>query len=232
MKKIGIIGAMEVEVKRLKEQMNLIRVLNKASMEFYEGTYLNKEIVVVRSGIGKVNAAICAQILIDEFQVEAIINTGIAGGIHDDIEIGDIVISKDVLQHDMDATGFGYGLGVIPQMSCSTFEADEELVTLASSLCEELNSDIRTHVGRVVTGDQFISSKEKKLWLRENFAGYCAEMEGAAIAQVAYLNQIKFVIIRAISDKADSTACADYPQFEAKAADHAVTLVNGMLKEM
>lgn len=232
MKKIGIIGAMEVEVKCLKEQMKVVRVITKASMEFCEGTYLDKEVVVVRSGIGKVNAAVCAQILIDEFHVEAIINTGIAGGIHDGIEIGDIVISKDVLHHDMDATGFGYDLGVIPQMDCSKFVADQELVRLANTISEELNTEIRTHIGRVVTGDQFISSKEKKQWLQETYAGYCAEMEGAAIAQVAYLNSIKFVIIRAISDKADSTACDDYPQFEAKAAAHAVALVTGMLAKM
>ena len=201
-------------------------------MEFCEGTYLGKEVVVVRSGIGKVNAGICAQILVDVFQVDLIVNTGIAGGIHDEVEIGDIVISKDVLHHDMDATGFGYALGVIPQMGCSTFEADAELVALASEVCSELNKDIKTHVGRIVTGDQFISSKEKKSWLKETFDGYCAEMEGVAIAQAAYLNNIKFVIIRAISDKADSTACDDYPQFEARAAEHAITLLNGMLAKL
>lgn len=230
--KIGIIGAMEVEVKHIKETMEITRVVNKASMEFCEGTYVGKEVVVVRSGIGKVNAAICAQILVDVFAVDIIINTGIAGGISDAVEIGDIVISKDVLHHDMDATGFGYALGVIPQMECSTFVADQELVALASQVCEELNTDIRTHVGRVVTGDQFISSKEKKAWLKDTYDGFCAEMEGVAIAQVAFLNQVKFVIIRAISDKADSTACDDYPQFEAKAASHAIALVNGMLAKL
>lgn len=230
--KIGIIGAMEVEVKHIKETMEITRVVNKASMEFCEGTYVGKEVVVVRSGIGKVNAAICAQILVDVFAVDIIINTGIAGGISDAVEIGDIVISKDVLHHDMDATGFGYALGVIPQMECSTFVADKELVALANQVCEELNTDIQTHVGRVVTGDQFISSKEKKAWLKDTYDGFCAEMEGVAIAQVAFLNQVKFVIIRAISDKADSTACDDYPQFEAKAASHAIALVNGMLAKL
>lgn len=230
MKRIGIIGAMEIEVKQLKEQMQITKVVKKASMEFNQGTYLNKEIVVVRSGIGKVNAAVCAQILVDEFQVELIINTGIAGGIADQVEIGDIVISKDALQHDMDATGFGYALGVIPQMETSVFVADQEIVELAAKVCREKNKDINTHIGRVVSGDQFISGHEKKKWLSDNFQGYCAEMEGASIAQVAYLNQVKFVIIRAISDKADNTACEDYPQFEEKAASHAVALVNGMLE--
>lgn len=230
MKRIGIIGAMEIEVKQLKEQMQITKVVKKASMEFNQGIYLNKEIVVVRSGIGKVNAAVCAQILVDEFQVELIINTGIAGGIADQVDIGDIVISSDALQHDMDATGFGYALGVIPQMETSTFLADQEIVELAAKVCREKNKDINTYIGRVVSGDQFISGHEKKKWLSDNFQGYCAEMEGASIAQVAYLNNVKFVIIRAISDKADSTACEDYPQFEEKAASHAVTLVNGMLE--
>ena len=229
MKRIGIIGAMEIEVKRLKEQLEGSKEVEKASMAFCQGTYQGKEIVVVRSGIGKVNAAMCAQILIDEFQVELIINTGIAGGIADEIEIGDIVISKDALQHDMDATGFGYEVGVIPQMESSVFVADPEITQLAARVCKEENSDIHTFIGRVVSGDQFISGQDKKKWLKETFQGYCAEMEGAAIAQVATLNHVKFVIIRAISDKADNTACEDYPQFEVKAAGHAVNLVNGIL---
>ncbi len=229
MKRIGIIGAMEIEVKHLKEQMQVTNVVKIASLEFNQGTYLGKEIVVVRSGIGKVNAAMCAQILIDKFQVELIINTGIAGGIADDVEIGDIVISKDALQHDMDATGFGYEVGVIPQMESSVFVADPEIVELAARVCKKENPEINTCIGRVVSGDQFISAQEKKQWLGDTFQGYCAEMEGAAIAQVASLNNVKFVIIRAISDKADNTACEDYPQFERKAAGHAVNLVNGML---
>ncbi len=229
MKRIGIIGAMEIEVQRLKKEIQVNRVVEKASMEFNQGTYQGKEIVVVRSGIGKVNAAMCAQILVDEFQVELIINTGIAGGIADGIEIGDIVISEDALQHDMDATGFGYEVGVIPQMETSVFAADPKIVQLADQVCKKENPDINTYIGRIVSGDQFISSREKKEWLGDTFKGYCAEMEGAAIAQAAYLNHVKFVIIRAISDKADNTACEDYPQFEQKAAEHAVKLVKGMI---
>ncbi len=229
MQRIGIIGAMELEVQCLKKQIQVTRVVKKASMEFNQGTYQGKEIIVVRSGIGKVNAAMCAQILVDEFQVELIINTGIAGGLADGVEIGDIVISKDALQHDMDATGFGYDIGIIPQMETSVFIADPKIVELADQVCKKENPDINTYVGRIVSGDQFISSKEKKEWLLDTFKGYCVEMEGAAIAQAAYLNHVKFVIIRAISDKADNTACEDYPQFEQKAAEHAVNLVNGMI---
>ena len=230
--KIGIIGAMTVEVQALKNGLENKKVIKKASMEFCEGTYLGKEVVVVRSGIGKVNAAVCTQILIDDFHVDVIMNTGIAGGLNNSIEIGDIVLSKDILHHDMDATGFGYGLGVIPQMDNSIFQGDESLVTLAKEVCETVNSDIKCHVGRIVTGDQFISGQEKKQWLIDTFDGYCAEMEGAAIAQTAYLNQCPFLIIRAISDKADNSATMDYPQFEKEAAEHAIKLVNGMIEKL
>lgn len=230
--KIGIIGAMEVEVTTLKQRMEVSRVVTKASMEFNEGVLNGKDVVVVRSGIGKVNAAVCAQILVDVFNVDVIINSGIAGGINDNVDIGDIVISSDVLHHDMDATGFGYDLGVIPQMKCSNFVADKELVELALAVSKEVDETVHTHVGRIVTGDQFISGVEKKTWLKENFDGYCAEMEGVAIAQVAYLNDIRFLIVRAISDKADATACEDYPQFEKKAAEYAVALVTGMIEKL
>ena len=128
---IGIIGAMEEEVSGLKEKMKTEKTLKRASMEFCQGTLDNKEVVVVRCGIGKVNAAICTQILVDEFKVNAIINTGIAGSLKNEINIGDIVLSSDTLQHDMDATGFGYEYGVIPRMETSCFEADKNLVNLA-----------------------------------------------------------------------------------------------------
>ena len=232
MNHIGIIGAMEEEVKCLKDKLVLSEVVKKASMEFYQGTLNGKDIVVVQSGIGKVNAAICAQILVDDFQVEAIINTGIAGGLVNHVEIGDIVISKDVLHHDMDATGFGYEVGVIPRMDTSIFEADTTLAELAKQVCEKVNTDISAHIGRIVTGDQFISSKERKTWLLDTFHGFCAEMEGAAIAQVAHVNHLPFLIVRAISDKADNSACEDYPKFEKKAIEHAVRLVEGMLEKL
>lgn len=230
MKSIGIIGAMEVEVNTLKERMDVEDVIHMASMDFYKGTYHKKPVVVVRSGIGKVNAAICTQILADRFDAGIIINTGIAGSLQSFIDIGDIVISSDALQHDMDATGFGYGLGVIPQMETSVFTADSQLVDAAVNACALVNPDIQAHVGRVVSGDQFISDNDKKDYLKENFGGLCTEMEGAAIAQAAYLNNIPFVILRAISDKADGSAHMDYPEFEAKAAQHSLNLVDEMIK--
>ncbi|SCP96346.1 5'-methylthioadenosine/adenosylhomocysteine nucleosidase [Anaerobium acetethylicum] len=232
MNRLGIIGAMEEEVEKLKELMDVKEVVKKASMEFYRGTLKGREAVVVRSGIGKVNAAVCTQILVDLFDVDAVINTGIAGSLQNRINIGDIVISSDALQHDVDATGFGYPLGEIPRMETLDFKADPVLVEAAKAACEEANPDISTFVGRIVSGDQFVSDKAVKEKLVENFQGYCTEMEGAAIAQAAYLNNVPFVIIRAISDKADDSATMDYPAFEKQAIIHSVRLVENLVSRL
>lgn len=232
MKKIGIIGAMDEEVKQLKDKMSDVQVKTKASMDFYSGTIHGKEIVVVRSGIGKVNAAICTQILIDEFQVETVINTGIAGSLKAEINIGDIVLSTDAVQHDMDVTSFGHEYGVIPRMETSIFPADQGLIQLAKRVCEDVNTDIQVYLGRIVSGDQFIDDKAKKNWIANQFKGFCTEMEGAAIAQTAYLNNIPFLIVRAISDKADDSANMDYYDFEAQAINHTVKLMTGLISEL
>ena len=222
---IGIIGAMDEEVAMLKEKLTEVQVETKAAMDFYKGKLEGKDVVVVRSGIGKVNAAMCAQILADVYHADHVINTGIAGSLKAEINIGDIVLSTDALQHDMDATGFGYEPAEIPLMGKKTFEADASLRSLIAETCREVNPEIGVFEGRVVSGDQFISDGDVKNRLVRMFAPYCTEMEGAAIAQAAWLNQIPFVIIRAISDKADGSAHMDYSEFEAKAIEHTVRLV-------
>ncbi len=232
MNKIAIIGAMDEEVQILKSRMRSITVKTIASMDFYEGLLLGKEVVVVRCGIGKVNAAVCTQILVDCYQIEAIINTGVAGSLRNEIEITDIVLSTDTLQHDVDATGFGYEHGIIPRMHSSVFPADEKLMKLAKEICEEVIPSVGVHTGRVVSGDQFISDSAKKVWLVDKFAAYCTEMEGAAIAQAAYLNNIPFLIIRAISDKADHSAEMDYGEFEKLAIVNTVKLLEGLLARL
>lgn len=229
---IGIIGAMEAEVAGLKENMTEMKISRKAAMEFCEGILNGKKVVVVKSGIGKVNAGICAQILVDLFQVDAIINTGIAGCLHPDVNIGDIVISTDLVHHDMDATGFGYPVGQIPQMDIFSFEADETLRETAVKCCQEVNPEIQVFRGRIASGDQFVSSREVKNRIVENFAAYATEMEGCAIAQTACLNQVPFLVVRAISDKADGSAPADYSAFEAKAIEHSVRLTSRMISEL
>lgn len=229
MKRIGIIGAMELEVEQLKEKMSIDRIVSKASMEFYTGTLNGVDVVIVRSGIGKVNAALCVQILADIFQVTHVINTGVAGSLNADLDIGDILVSRDALHHDMDVTIFGYQPGEVPQMGFREFKANEAMIDAAVTSCREVNPDINVRIGRVVSGDQFISSKEIKQKLIDLFAGDCAEMEGASIAHGAYLNRIPFVIIRAISDKADDSAEMDYPSFEKAAAKHSARLVEHMI---
>ena len=230
MTKIGIIGAMELEVEQLKKEMAVESVIKKAGMDFFEGTLSNVPVVVVRSGIGKVNAALCVQILADVFQVSHVINTGVAGSLNAKLDIGDILISRDALHHDMDTTIFGYQPGEVPQMGFREFKADERMMELAREACEKANPDIHVMFGRVVSGDQFISSKEVKERLIAQFQGDCTEMEGASIAHGAYLNSLPFVIIRAISDKADDSAEMDYPTFETAAAKHSAALVKEMIK--
>lgn len=228
----GIIGAMEEEVEQIVEVMQVERVEEKAGMKFYCGSLSGKEAVIVRSGIGKVNAAVCTQILCDDFKVTAVINTGIAGSLDAAIDIGDIVLSSDVLHHDMDATGFGYPPGQIPRMDTLSFKADDALVKTAADCCRKALSDVGVHIGRIVSGDQFISDKKVKERIIANFGGMCTEMEGAAIAQAAYINDVPFLIVRAISDKADDSAAVDYPAFEAKAIKNSVELIKAMVSQI
>ena len=178
MNRIGIIGAMEEEVAILKEKMKIEQKLEKASMEFFAGTLAGREVVVVRSGIGKVNAGICTQILVDLFDVKAVINTGIAGSLDGRIDIGDIVISTDALHHDMDAVNFGYPLGQIPRMDTLSFPADEKLIAVAEEACRQVNPDIHTWTGRVVSGDQLIADRAVKDRIIENFGGFCGLFGG------------------------------------------------------
>ena len=223
---------MEVEVATLKSNMTVKNTVKKASMEFYEGTIGNTEVVVVRSGIGKVNAGICVQILIDLFNVTHVINTGIAGSLNADINIGDIVLSTDACYHDVDVTVFGYKKGEIPQIGAATFEADKELREKAKASIKKAAPDLGVFEGRVCSGDQFISSAEVKDAIIKEHGGLCTEMEGAAIAQASYLNNTPFLIIRAISDKADGGAEVDYPTFEAKAAKDCAAIVMEIIAEL
>ena len=173
---VGIIGAMEQEVAKIKEKMQDVTITSRARMDFYEGTLEGKKVVVVRSGIGKVNAGMCTQILADVFGVEAVINTGIAGSLNNDVNIGDIVLSTDVLHHDMDAIGFGYKKGQIPQMDEFSFPADEKLRKLAAKVCKEVNPEISVFEGRICSGDQFISDKSVKDAIISEFGGFAVEI--------------------------------------------------------
>ena len=229
---IGIIGAMEEEVADLKAAMSEVTIRKKAGMEFYRGVLEGHPAVVVQSGVGKVNAAVCTQILADDFHVDYLLNTGIAGSLQNSIDIGDIVISADAVQHDMDATVWGYQPGQVPGMGTYISPASEKLIRLAEEVNEKVNPDIHSFRGRIVSGDQFISDLKVKERLASEFQGCCAEMEGAAIAQTAWRNQIPFVILRVISDKADGSAVADDNTFTGDCVRHCLRLVRGMVKKL
>lgn len=232
MKKIGIIGAMDLEVDALKAKLTNVTVTTRARMEFHEGTLNGASVVVVRCGIGKVNAALCVQILADLFGVTHVINTGVAGSLNPQLDIGDILISRDVIHHDVDVRIFGYELGEVPQLGVRAFPADTAMADLAQALCSRVNPEIRCRQGRVVSGDQFISDAAVKDRLIAAFQGDCAEMEGASIAQGAWLNGLPFLVIRAISDKADHSAEVDYPTFERAAAQHSARLVEALAAQI
>ncbi|WP_026517761.1 5'-methylthioadenosine/adenosylhomocysteine nucleosidase [Butyrivibrio sp. MC2021] len=230
--KIGIIGAMEVEVETLKKNMEIKNIVKKASMEFFEGTIGGTEAVVVRSGICKVNAGICVQILVDTFGVTHVINTGAAGSLDARINIGDIVLSTDAVYHDVDATIFGYKKGEVPQLGVASFEADKTLREKAAAAIKVAAPDLGIFEGRVCSGDQFICDKAVKDTIIADFGGMCCEMEGTGIAQACFLNNIPFLIIRAISDKADGSDVVDYPVFEAKAAKDCAAATLELLKSL
>ncbi|MBR4455942.1 MAG: 5'-methylthioadenosine/adenosylhomocysteine nucleosidase [Solobacterium sp.] len=230
--KIGIIGAMAPEVAILHDRMNVESETEKAGMKFWQGTIGTKDIVLVQSGIGKVNAAVCAQILIDCFEVTHILNTGIAGSLNDALNIGDIVISTDAVLHDFDITAFGYAKGEVPGIGSASFRADETFRAKAVEAAKAAAPDIQVFEGRIVTGDQFISSQARKEAIIADFGGMCTEMEGGAIAQTAWINHIPFVIIRAISDNANDTAHRDYAEIEAEAAAHSAAITARILELM
>ena len=223
---VGIIGAMEKEIILLKEKMTIEKIEEIASLTFYIGQLYGKKVVLVRSGIGKVNAAMCTQILIDIYNVEMVINTGVAGALHPDLEVGDIVVSIDTLQHDIDASVFGDPRGVIPGMVESVFLADKRLLDIIDQITLK---DQKILKGRVVTGDQAIGCGITKTLLYEHFHGFCVEMEGGAIAHVCYLNKIPFLIIRAISDKADEKVEVNYNEFIELAAKNSSFLLENIL---
>lgn len=225
---VGIIGAMDKEIEALIHEMKDRQEKSMAGMTFHRGTLWDNEAVVVKSGVGKVNMAVCTQLLIDLYEVDILINTGIAGGLYKEINVGDIVVSSDAVQHDVDVTTRGFKPGEIPFMKNWIFKADQELAAMAKKACDIVNPEIACHIGRVLTGDQFISDNKWRQDLIDKFQGYCVEMEGAAMAQVASLNKIPFIIIRAISDKADEEARVRIEAFEDQAIVHTLKLLAAM----
>ena len=231
MTKLGIIGAMAVEIETLKENMAGLTVTRRTGMEFYEGTLEGLPVVVVQSGIGKVNAAICTQILCDCYGVTHLVNTGIAGSLCADLDIGDLVVSQDAMWHDFDCVHFGYEMGKVPGMDVVSFPADAAMMDYAYAAAEAVNPG-HTRKGRIASGDKFVAEKALKEQIIAITGALCTEMEGAAIAQTAYRNSIPFVILRAISDKADDSAEMDYPTFERIAAHRCAEVTRNLAKQL
>lgn len=222
----GIIGAMESEVSTIKAAMDSAKITTVSGMEFAEGTISGNKVVVVQCGIGKVNAGICAQTLINDFGVGRVINTGVAGSLTDELSINDFVVSVDAVQHDYDLTPIGYVRGEIPYTGLFAFPADEELRERAVEAVRQAAPNSKVLEGRVCSGDQFIATQEQVDTITSNFGGLCAEMEGGAIAQVCYLNETPYVIIRAISDGSDGEA---YEEFEKEAAEECAQVILTMV---
>ena len=229
--KLGIIGAMDVEVALLKENMTNVNTAKHAWSDYFEGQLAGVDAVVVQCGVGKVNASLCAQILCNVYGVTHLVNTGIAGSLCADLDIGDLVVSKDAIYHDFDISYWGRAVGEVPGMGVTAFPADEMMIDTAFAAAESVNPG-HTRIGRIASGDQFVCNKDKKDKIIADTQAICTEMEGAAIAHTAYRNDVPFVILRAISDKADDSAEMDYPTFEAIAAKRCAEVTMALAQKL
>lgn len=231
--KLGIIGAMDIEVATLKEAMREKTERIIAGAVYCEGLLENLPVVVVQCGVGKVNAALCVQALCDLFSVTHIVNTGVAGSLDVKLDIGDFVISCDAIYHDFDCHVINpnYLVGQVPGLEVRAFPADALLMDIAFEAAQKQHPG-HAHFGTVASGDQFVCRKEQKEAIIANTGGICTEMEGAAIAHGAWRNGVPFVVIRAISDKADDSAEMDYPTFEAIAAKRCANVTRAMAKAL
>lgn len=226
---IGIVGAMGEEIELFRERLVGPQEEKQASVTFHKGELFGRQVVLCQSGVGKVNAAMTAQILIDRFRIGSLLFTGVAGGVDPALNIGDIVISTECQQHDMDASAAGFKKGEIPFAEKSIFEADLRLIRLAETYRPE-DERVKLVRGKVLSGDQFIADPDYVAYLRRHFQGSCVEMEGAAVAQVCSLNEIPFLIIRSLSDKADRSAKVNFEEFTRLAARRSFDLVCHMLQ--
>ncbi len=234
---IGIICAMQEELKEIKAGMEPDGELNYSGIDFFLGRLEGQEIVCAVCGVGKVFAAVCAQTMILKFHPSAIINVGVAGSLSDSLGVADIVIARQLVQHDMDVTALGVPKGQILGSDIQYISTTEEIRDQLLSSIMMLNSEgafgdreIKALQGTIASGDQFISSKAKKQLIVEEFKAIACEMEGAAIAQVCYVNRLPFCVLRAISDSADDSAKMDYPAFVELAASNSAKVIRHFLK--
>ena len=234
--KIAIIGAMECEIFAVKKELSELKEQIYADLKIFNGTINNKYIILAQSGVGKVNAALNTQYIIDTYKPDIIINTGVAGGISDGLTIGDIVIGTYLVQHDFDVTVLGYAKGYmctgIEKDKPTKYYCDKELVEKFQSCLEQNMSKQKIHLGIIASGDKFISGKEIKKEINEYFGAIAVEMEGCAIAQVATRNKIPFVVTRAISDLADGKTAEYQNEFEKKMSEVSTQTIKIFLKNL
>lgn len=229
--KIAIIGAMEEEVALLREKISNREQQTIAGCEFTTGNMDGAEVILLRSGIGKVNAAMSTTILLDRFKPDYVINTGSAGGFHPDLNVGDVIISSEVRHHDVDVTAFGYEYGQVPQLPAA-FEANSGLVEIAEAAATEIGS-VQVVKGLIATGDSFMNDPKRVDAIRDKFLNLQAvEMEAAAIAQVSYQFGIPFAIIRSLSDIAGKESDVSFEQYLEKAALHSASLVMKIVEKL
>ncbi|AAU24361.1 MULTISPECIES: 5'-methylthioadenosine/S-adenosylhomocysteine nucleosidase [Bacillus] len=229
--KIAVIGAMEEEVTILRSKLEQTNREVIANCEFTSGFYEGKEVVLLKSGIGKVNAAMSTTILLDRFKPDVVINTGSAGGFHHSLNVGDIVISTEVRHHDVDVTAFDYEYGQVPNLPAA-YKADNALIQAAEDEASELGH-IQVVKGTIATGDSFMSDPDRVAFIRGKFEDlYAVEMEAAAVAQVSYQFNTPFVVIRALSDIAGKESEISFDQFLEQAAKHSTDLVLRMIKRI
>lgn len=227
---IGIIGAMDIEVVALKEKIENVKISTFAGIEFHSGVLKGQKVVVAKCGIGKVNAAICTQVMIDKYNVTHVINTGVAGALDSKLDVTHVVISDELMQHDFDTSAVGDKKGVVCGLDTETFKADRNLIEVAKEASIQVLDPSIVHIGNIASGDQFVSCETIKKEVRELHNAYCIEMEGASIAHVCYLNKVPFVVIRAISDKAGEDAHLTYDEFVGIAAKNSTKIVFKILE--
>lgn len=225
---IGIIAAMVPEIEKVKAAMTDKELRTVSGIEFVSGKLYGKDAVVAKCGIGKVFAALCTQTMILTYAPEYIINIGVGGTLTDKLSIGDIAISSDVVQHDMDTSPLGDPVGLVSGINIVHFPASERLSAGLAATADKLG--INNLIGTIASGDQFIASKERKKFIRESFGAVSCEMEGAAVGHVCYVNSVPFAVLRAISDSADDSSHMDYGEFVLLAAERSFNVISEFIK--
>ena len=226
---IGIIGAMDIEVEKIKAFLTDISTENISGVDFVRGQFENKDVVVAKCGVGKVFAGLCAEAMILKYSPNLIINVGVAGCLDETLKIGDIVIADEVCQHDMDTSPLGDPVGLLSDINIIKIPADKKAYELFSECAKELS--LSHTVGTIASGDQFVSSSEKKKYIIDNFGAKSCEMEGGAIGHVCYVNNVPFAVLRAMSDGADDGAKMDFPTFAKMAAENSTNVIKSFLSK-